>query len=90
MAPEWSGMRKRPDGVTFPPHLRSPEAYREHVGGRTTCSLAWHDARISWLKAHRLKGTLTEIRAMTNPEIYAKLIADPDYSIGGPRRLYPR
>jgi hypothetical protein len=42
------------------------------------------------LKENNLKGTLTELRAMIHPDIYARLIADPDYSIGGPRRLYPR
>ena len=36
----------------------------------------------TWLREHNLKGALTEIRAMTNPELSDRLVADPDYSIG--------
>ena len=56
-------------------HLRRPEAFRN-------CRFEWHDARATWLREHNLKGALTEIRAMTNPELSDRLVADPDYSIG--------
>jgi hypothetical protein len=39
------------------------------------------------LRENNLKGCLTEIRAMTDAEISARLVADPDLSIGGPRRV---
>jgi hypothetical protein len=67
--------------------LRSPQAYAEHIGSEHACQMAWHDARIDWLRANGVKGQLTEIRAMTNPKIAQRLLDDPDYSIGGVRRL---
>jgi hypothetical protein len=72
-------VRTRPEGITFPDHLRSPDSF----GG---CSYEWHYARLRWLKSNELSGGLTEIRAMTNPHLSARLHADPDSSIGGPRR----
>ena len=74
---------RRPDGPKFPPELRSPKEF-------DGCRFRWHDARADWLKANGLKGALTEIRAMTNPELSARLVADPDYSIGTPRPIHPR
>jgi hypothetical protein len=74
---------RQPDGTSFPPELRSPEAF----GG---CRYRWHCARMDWLKENGLKGVLSEIRALTNPALSDRLVADPDASIGGPRRLYPR
>jgi hypothetical protein len=34
-----------------------------------------------------LRGALVEIRAMTDPALSARLVADPDSSIAGPRRM---
>jgi len=78
-------MRKRPHAAQFPPELRSLQS----SGGRR---LRWHAALADWLKANGLKGALVEIRAMTNPELSTRLVADPDSSIGGKvhrRRIGP-
>jgi hypothetical protein len=72
-------------GERFPEHLRCPQAYARHVGDDQAWT--WHAARAKWLREQGLRGALTEIRAMTNPALSARLVADPDSSIGGPRRV---